>query len=289
MNILLKMKRIKDLSPSERQVVNYVLSDPDLATQLGIAEIAQKTYTSTSTVMRVVRKLGMESFTDFRLQLAADVSEYTEMSVLYRHQEPIDKDDTIGNIIEKVTGNNVRAVLDVKKHNPLPVFEKAVDMMCTAKQLDFYGSGVSNLICHDAMIKALRVGLPSTALSYYSEMAMLARTCTPDHLGILLSYTGQTQDTLRVAEYLQRGKIPTISITSYTDNALLELCTVNLFVDSHETIYRIGGMSSRLSSLHLLDILFSAFINRNYEQLHDAIEKTFLPETFHRLGQNLDE
>ncbi|MEG1858475.1 MAG: SIS domain-containing protein, partial [Pseudoflavonifractor sp.] len=179
--------------------------------------------------------------------------------------------------------------LDVKNFNSLAVFEQVVELMSTAKQLDFYGSGVSNLICHDAMMKALRLGIPATAYSFYSEQAMLARTCPRDHLAIILSYTGQTEDTLRVAQYLKTGGVPSVSITSHTDNALLELCGINLFVDSFESVYRIGGMSSRLSSLHLLDILFSAYMNKNYDQLKTSVEKTFLPEAFHHLGERLEE
>lgn len=288
MNVLLKMKRIKDLSPSERQVVNFILSDPERAANMGIVEIAKRTYTSTSTVMRVTKKLGLAGFVEFRLQLATDLKEYLDTTLLFRHQEPIDSEDTMANIIDKVTSNNVHAVLDVKKFNPLPVFEKVVEMMSEAKQIDFYGSGVSNLICHDAMVKALRLGVSSTAYSYYSEMAMLARTCTSDHLAIILSYTGQTEDTLRVAQYLKKGGVPSVSITSHTDNALLELCSVNLFVGSSESVYRVGGMSSRLSSQHLLDILFSGYMNQNFHQLQEMIDKTFLLETFHRLGEDLD-
>lgn len=288
MNILLKMKQIKDLSPSERQVVNFILNDPESAANMGIVEIAQKTYTSTSTVMRVSKKLGMEGFIDFRMQLALDVSDYLDTTLMYKKQEPLDSEDALADIVDKVTGNNVRAVLDVKRFNTLETFEKVVKMMGDAEQIDFYGTGVSNLICHDAMIKALRMGIKSTAYSFYSEMAMLARTCTPSHLAIILSYTGRTEDTLRVASYLQQGGIPSVSITSHTDNNLLELCDVNLFVDSFESIYRIGGMSSRLSSLHLLDILFSAFMNKYAQRLESAVEKTFLSETFHRLGDDLD-
>lgn len=288
MNILLKMKQIKDLSPSERQVVNFILSDPERAANMGIVEVAQKTYTSTSTVMRVSKKLGMDGYLDFRMQLASDISDYNDTTLMYKKQEPLGPEDTLADIVDKVTGNNVRAVLDVKRFNQLETIETVVKMMGSAKQIDFYGTGVSNLICHDAMIKALRMGVPSTAYSFYSEMAMLARTCTPEHLAIVLSYTGRTEDTLRVASYLQQGGIPTVSITSHTDNELLGLCGINLFVDSFESIYRIGGMSSRLSSLHLLDILFSAFMNKYSERLQSVVEKTFLSETFHRLGNDLD-
>lgn len=289
MNILLKMKRIKDLSPSERQVVNYILEDPARAAGMGIADLARESFTSTSTVMRVTRRLDLEGFSQFRHRLATDLNEYLETTALFRPQEPIEPQDTLADIVNKVTGNNVRAVLDVRSFNTLAVFEQVVDMMGRAVQLDFYGSGVSNLICHDAMMKALRLGIPSTAYSFYSEQAMLARTSPRDHLAVILSYTGQTEEILRVAQALRSGGVPSVSITSHTDNALLELCTVNLFVDSFESVYRIGGMSSRLSSLHLLDILFSAYMNKNYERLKASVDKTFLPETFHRLGEDLEE
>lgn len=281
MNLLLKMKRIKDLSPSERQVVNYILNDPEAVSNTGIVEMAQKTYTSTSTIIRVCKKLGIESFIDFRIQLAADLSEYIDSTYLVKYQAPIEPQDSMSNIVNKVTSSNVRAVLDVRRLNELATLEKVVDMMSEAKQIDFYGSGVSNLICHDAMMKALRLGVPSTAYFYYSEMAMLAKTTSNDHLAIVISYTGRTEDTLRVAEYLHKGNVPMVSITSRNSNSLLELCPVNLFISSSESIYRIGGMSSRISSQHLLDILFSGYINKNNKKLQGVIKNTFLPETFH--------
>lgn len=281
MNLLLKMKRIKDVSPSERQVINFILNDPETVANMGIVEMANKTYTSTSTIMRVCKKLDIDSFIDFRIQLAADINEYIDNTYVVKYQAPIEPQDSIANIINKVTSNNVRAVIDIKRFNSVEKLEKVVDMMTAAKQIDFFGSGVSNLICHDAMMKALRLGIPSTAYSYYSEMAMLAKTNITDHLAFIISYTGQTEDTIRVAKYLQKGSVPSVSITGHNNNVLLELCTVNLFVDSMETIYRIGGMRSRLSCLHLLDVLFSCYMGKNYDKVKDVMSKTFLPETFH--------
>ena len=287
MSIFLKMKQIKDLSHSERTIVNFILKDPQRASNMGIVEIAEETFTSSSTVMRVTRKLGLDSFTDLRLQLAKSIRDI-DTTALFKYQDPIDVGDSMSDILEKVTSSNVRAVLEVKKYNDVATFEKVIEMMSKAHQIDFYGSGVSNLICHDAMVKALRMGIPSTAYSFYSEMAMHALMSSRDNLAIILSYTGQTEDTLRVAKYLQENSIPSVSITSHTDNALLELCNINLFVDSYESAFRIGGMSSRLSSQHLLDVLFYGFMIKNYDKLRKAIDKTFLRETFHYLSSDSD-
>lgn len=281
MNLFLQMKQIKDLSPSERQVVNYILEEPEQALNMGIVEIAQKTFTSTSSVLRLCRKLGTEGYTDFRMRLSTDLNDYIGATLLYTRQEPLNENDTIAEIVDKVTASNVRAVLDVKRFNEETEIERVVDMMSAAEQIDFYGSGVSNLICQDAKVKAMRMGVRATAHSFYYEMAMQARTCSKNNLAVILSYTGQTEDTLRVATYLQRRGVPSVSITSHSDNPLLPFCDVNLYVDSAESIYRIGGMSSRLSSLHLVDVLFSAFLNRNHVRLQSSIDATFLPETFH--------
>ena len=287
MNLLLKLESIKDLSHNERQVVTFILKNPEQALNLGIVELAQQSFTSTSTIMRLCKKLEMNGFKDFKRQLFHDVNHYIDNSLLFQEQVPLEPGDSLSCVVDKTTRNGVRAVLDVRKFNRIETFEKVIQMMGKAKQIDFYGSGVSNLIAHDAMIKALRIGLSTTAYFHYSEMAMLSRTCGRDHLAIILSYTGYTEETLNIAKYLRQRNVPTISITSHTNNALSELCQVNLFVDSFESVYRIGGMSSRLSTLHLLDIIFAAYINENYDDLQQAIEDTFLPEIFHHLDKPL--
>lgn len=280
MNILIKMNRIKDLTPSERQVVNFILKDPKCMCNMGIVDIAKKTYTSTSTIIRVCKKLGMDSFIDFRIRLAADVNEYLESTILLKNQLPLEPQDTLENIVDKITNNNMRAVLDVKRLNKLSVFERVIDMIGKCKQIDFYGNGVSNLICQDAMLKAMRLGIASTSYSFYTEMSMLAKTSDSTHLAFIISYTGKNRDTIKIAELLQQSNVPSVSITSHTENDLLELCDVNLFVDNYESIYRVGGMSSRIGLQHVLDIVFSGYMNANYEKIEKIVGKTFDNEPF---------
>ena len=280
MNLLFEMRRVKDLSPSERQVVKFILDYPEKACNMGIVEVARNTYTSTGTIMRLCRKFGLESFIDFRLQIAENLKEYTAETNLFKNHLPIEPKNSIENIIETVTKTNMNAILEVKKLNNLITFQRITEMILSAKQLDFYGCGVSNLICHDAMIKAIRLGIPSTAYSYYTEMAMLAKTSNLNHLAMLISYTGQTKEILNLAKTLNINKIPSISITSHTDNSLIKLCSVNLFVNTYENIYRVGGMSSRIGIQHILDIIFSIYMNSNFDKVKAIIGKTFISDTF---------
>ena len=79
-NILIQMAEIKDLSPSERHVVEFILEHYEDVGNMGIVELGEKTFTST-TVKRLCRKLGVDSYTDFRMLLSAGEGIQAERSL----------------------------------------------------------------------------------------------------------------------------------------------------------------------------------------------------------------
>lgn len=58
----------------------------------------------------------------------------------------------------------------------------------------------------------------------------------------------------------------TVALTSSTSNSLASQCDYKLRVDSSESWDRLGGMSSRISTLSIIDALFTALLNTNYDQ-----------------------
>lgn len=278
-NIYHLLSNIKDLSPSERQVVTYILENSEEAMNLNIVEMGARSYTSSSTITRVFKKLGFDGFNDFKFKLIQDQSKYIQAQDMFVKKENILLDDDVEAIIKKTINNSVVALKSVEVLNSPETFQKVVNWMCTHKSINFYGQGVSNLICRDAMIKGLRAGCNVTAHSSFSEMMMQAKLNTQDDLAFLISYTGQTDEIIKIARSLKRNGVTTVSITANTNNSLLELCDVNMFVDNSENIYRVGGMESRISIQSVLDILFSIYFSQS-TKAQRAIEKTFVEETF---------
>ena len=126
--------------------------------------------------------------------------------------------------------------------------------------------GPSHVVAQDAQIKCMRLGVPSSAFADRISMMMNAKAYHDDTLAFIISYTGKTTEMLEVARELVRVGSSTVSLTSVEPNDLVELCTYNLFVDSTESWNRLGGMSSRISTLNLIDILFTALINSDYQK-----------------------
>lgn len=278
MNILMKMRTIKDLSPSERHVIDYILNNLDEVANIGIVELAQKSFTSTSTIRRLCAKLGIDSYIDFRLQLTMDLKSYMKESIIKGASIPVRKHDSMHEIIRKVSYFNAKSIIDSKDINDVEVFKKVVDLMTKANRWDFYGIGPSNIVAKDAALKCLRLGIDASSFETNLEMFINAKASTPNRLAFLISYTGETGDILDVAKELVLRKVPTVSLTGLSDNSLARICDYNLFVDASEPADRLGAMYSRTSTLNVIDILFTAFINTDYENYIKKATETYVPK-----------
>ncbi|OGS54686.1 MAG: hypothetical protein A2Y20_04985 [Firmicutes bacterium GWF2_51_9] len=275
MGLLMKMMRIKDLTPAERQVTDYVINHIDEMGNIGIVELAEKTFSSPTTIKRLCGKLGIESYIDFRVQLSQEVENYNKISILKKARNPVRKHDSLSQIIEKVSYRSAKSILDSRELNKEETFITIIELMKKYKRIDFYGIGPSHIVAQDASIKALRLGFATTCLDNHIEMLINARMSTPDRLAILISYTGETVDIINVAQELKVQKVPSVSITSYSNNSVCQLCDINVFVDASESFNRLGGMSSRIATLNVIDILFTALINSDYDAYGELLKKSF--------------
>lgn len=286
MNLLIKMRNVKDLSPSERHVVDYIFDNLYDVANIGIVELSQKAFTSTSTIKRLCKKLGINSYIDFRLQLSMDLKSYLKESIIKGAIIPIKKHDSIADIIYKVSNFNAKSIIDSRDINDPETVGKVVSLMKSAQKIDFYGVGPSNLVAKDAALKCLRLGVEASAYDNELEMFINAKGSKAHTIAFLISYTGETETILKIAEELMVLNVPTISLTGLSDNALVKLAETNLFVDASEPADRLGAMYSRTSTLNVIDILFTAFINTDYEHYMKKAMKTYIPK---RIKKVLDE
>lgn len=275
--LLTTMRQVQDLSPSERHIVEFIFENLQDVSNMGIVELGERTFTSTTTVKRLCRKLGIESYTDFRLQLSAEIANYDRMNILKGAQTPVGQYDTIADIIAKVSNQNAKSIIETSTLNHPEVISEVIHLMHTAERIDFYGVGPSNVVAKDAYIKCLRLGIPSSAIEDPMSMRMNVRAYPKGALALLISYTGETDSIIDVARELNSMGVTSVSLTSLGENRLASMCTYNLYVQASESWDRLGGMSSRISTLNLVDVLFTALMNSDYRKYADIMNHTNIP------------
>ena len=111
---LLRLKESRDsMSATERAVSDYVLDHQGEAMQLSIHQLAERTFASPSTVIRMCQRIGFAGYKEFRQAVTCEVA----VRRVSRGQErrEITGADSLDDIVDKVTCKNIMSLEDSRK------------------------------------------------------------------------------------------------------------------------------------------------------------------------------
>jgi len=113
----------------------------------------------------------------------------------------------------------------------------------------------------------LRINKYVDIMNVPEEQPFVASNSTPQHVAILISYSGETEGVLKIANILKRNRTPLISLTSIGENSLRKLSDCALSISTREKLYSKIATYSTNNSIHLiLDILYSCLFKMDYDR-----------------------
>lgn len=267
---LVRLREVYDkLNPSERKVATYILEHPEKMISLSVAELAAGSGASQAAIIRLCKTMGIKGYQDLKLKVAGDLQEAERTG--YQDIRP---DDSITAIIQHVSNNNIQSIRDTLKILEPEMVEKAVAALDKAERIFFFGVGASNLIAMDAQQKLLRINKPSFTFADPHVQLVSALMLTPEDAAVCISYSGETKEVIEAASIAKGKGSATISITKYGESKLSRSVHIPLHTSSTENEIRSGAMSSRISQLNVIDILYLGLASRSYEQSVQYLEQS---------------
>lgn len=264
----------KQASTTEKSAIHYLLEHTEEAGELSIHELAEKVYVSPSTIIRLCKKIGFDGYKDFKKSLLYElgIRKETEM----KRMEEIRKEDSLEELVHKVTMKNIVSLERTMKLVDLTILKQAVDLLVEADTVHLFGLGASLVVAEDIYLKFLRVHKPCFLSSDIHAQYLQAMNARKNSVAIMLSYSGRTQEMINCAEELNKNQVPIILISKFENSLLTQMADCNLSVAAMEYIVRSGAMSSRIAQLNVVDILYTAYINRDFENNMDRLQKTHI-------------
>jgi DNA-binding MurR/RpiR family transcriptional regulator len=235
---------------------------------LTVTELAEKTQTSESTVVRLCQKIGYKGYQEFKIMLARDLVGPTE--TVY---EEIVAGDDIPALKQKVFAANAQALKDTMEVLQDDELERAVLAISKARRIEIYGIGGSAPLAFDAYHKFMRLRLNAVWLSDGDLMAMSSSLLGENDVALGISHTGGSRDVCDAMENAQVAGSTTICITHRATSPITKVADVKLFTAAKETLFGSDAMSSRIAQLSIIDTLYAGIANTNYEQSLAHIQK----------------
>lgn len=274
-NVLLRLREIRpSLSSTERQIARFILDNPEQVTEMTARELAGQTFSSPSSVVRVCRAVGFQGYKELRHALVRELAVLGEQG---RHPEQeITRDDSVREIVEKVTQKNIQCLLDTQRLLSPEVVEQCARLVNRSRMVMLFGIGASLCVAKDTYLKFLRLNKPCVVNEDWHSQLLQARNAAPEDVGIVFSYSGQTVEMIECMKALRENGTPIIAVTRYYPSEIAKLADYALYIAANESLFRNGAMSSRLSQLNVVDILYTVCANADYEDTLQRLTRTHI-------------
>lgn len=262
-------------STSEHEIIDFVLDHPRKAAGKSLKELADESGTSPSTVQRLCRKLGCSGYREFQEALVYEVA------LSGRSKDValggVLSGDSTQTVIEKVTSRNISSLELTSQLLDDATVDEAVALMMGSDRICLFGVGASLLVAHDLELKLLRLDVPCLLCDDLHSQLLYAKNMHAGDLAIAVSYSGLTTEVLNCVRTARSNGAKVVSITRGSfDSPLAHMSDCVLGVAATELLVRSGAMSSRIAQLNVVDVLFAAYVNKNYQKSIKRISTNFI-------------
>lgn len=274
-----KLKKQEDFSSSEKEVANYILEHPKEIINMSIREIAKKTYSSPTTILRLCRKVGMKGFQEFRIAFNTEMSSEIFNSEV-NEDIPFYDEDSLNSIANNIATINIRGIQDTLSNFDFDIMNEIIKLFKKGAYIDIYGDGSSLLSASEFRLKMLRLGINVHIEENFSNQCYQAVNSNIHHVAILISHSGESLNVTKILKILKKKSTKCIAITSDKNSTIAKQADFVIQNGSYENLYltkKLEMYSSHTAVHFILDCLYSFYYINNYaENLKKSKEKETL-------------
>ena len=270
MLIVEKLELKEKMSVGEETVADFLMSLGKDVEKYSTRNIAEVTYTSPATVVRLCKKIGFKGFDDFKTQYLKEIDyldqQYGSVDVNF----PFSKNDTIMKMANKMVDlydETIRDTLSLMKHE---VLKNASNLMKHSKAIHIFSSGTTLNQAECFKEKMLKIGKQVIISNNLNYQLYEANCIQQGDIAIIISYSGETKNVVRIAQACKSRGIPIIAITSFGENTLSQIAFCKLIISTKESLFKnIGDFSIHLSVNLILDVLYSSYFLLDYDDNYE--------------------
>ena len=267
MSIMTQLEFELEFSQSEKQIAKYILNHGEEVLSMSVKELAKETYTSPATIVRLCKKIGLDGYNDFKIKYSAELQYDLHHTDRIDVNFPFSKDDSYPMICHKLSSLYQEVIADTIKLIDFTELNKIVDLLYPHQHIDIYGSGNSLLAAMSFQHKMMRISRDVNLRILHGEQVFMSYNSNSSRIAMIISYSGETNENIQIAQTLKENNTPIIVLTSVGDNRLSHYADYILNIGSREKIFtKIAPFASQISIEYLFNVIFSCIFQKDYEQ-----------------------
>lgn len=254
---------------ARKYIGDFLLLEKRNVGKYSMQQIAEKTYTSKTTLFRYAQGFGFSGWKEFINEFLEEVH-YSESH--YSNVDPnlpFMPNDTTKEIVEKITKIQMESLEETVNQLDIDALNLAVDRILGARRyIVLFGISPNNLLGRIFKRKLESIGILMTVASM-DESGMISSALEEGDCAIIVSYSGNNElrEPMRYVQELKEKKVKLIGITGGGSNFIRQTIDCVLTISSRERLYsKISNFTTEESIMHLFNLLYANCFARSFDQ-----------------------
>lgn len=205
----------KNLSEIETAVLHYIVEHIDQVLKLGVRGVARENFTSSSTIMRLAKKLGYSGFVDMYYKL---------LPMVTQHVGSTDED------IQFISNFCSNTILQHNSYEQMRTFARKICQLDN-QFIFLYATGFSAMPAEYFNRKLLVLGQKSIVSTAMDSIGVFENNLNSMGMLIVISRSGETQSVVDRVKIAKENGIFIVSITNELDNRVNALADLSFRIE----------------------------------------------------------
>lgn len=250
-------RKTSSLTKSEQEVLAFLNEHTEDLSSFTIKEVANATYTSNATIIRVCQKLGYQGFKEYKIAALkkTEARKYVKQSVDFT--VPISKDENTADVILNMS-NLYKESIDIVNASLKPSdIQTAVEMIFHAKKLFVYGIGDTGITCTEFINKLIKLNYYAIlATSKYDEF-YYSQGATENDVALIVSYSGNVEVIEKCIPVLKKNRCKIITISAHSECIIAKYADIFIQIPDKENDDKIATFYSQLAFSYIFSLFYS--------------------------------
>lgn len=240
-----------NLGRMEQRVANFIKNYPEEVVRLPINVLADKVGVSSSTIVRLCRRLGIEGYSDLKLQLAQDLAAGTRQAF---------SDSSCAKgpeaLIQATQERLLASINDTLRFLDAANLVRAGKFLQSAQSILVIGTGGSAAVATLFNYNLIKLGYPSQASTDFVAIPLILDRMGPKDVLVAISHSGSTSSVDEAVGMAKHNGCRVIGLTNYPESVIARQSDVVLTTAVIESPYGSEGGPIRVAQIAVLDALW---------------------------------
>lgn len=191
MAVLDELERAEGFTATERLLAKFILEHADDVVQMSITCLAEQTFSSNASIVRLCHKLGADGYRDFRIKLAADLEKRRVARVRVDADRPFTEGGGAPDVMSSLAALLKQAIDESYASVSPRDVEQAARLMRSARHVYVFASGDSQISAMALENMLIKLGVHVVIADRYGDAFSVAAAAMPGDAALFVSYSGK--------------------------------------------------------------------------------------------------